>query len=375
MATSLGKRVFGGTLAQRTRWGLLAFAAVALIMPFLLPILADIGVPWISPGFQRKLLTEAFIFAIFATAFNLLYGYTGLLSFGHAMFVAVAGYAVAKIIQGVAPALGFGDLFGGIAPFATWLLAIVVATLIAAILAVFIGFLAVRLEEIYFALITLSFSMAIWVIANQDIMGSLLEAIGWGNGNFTNGSDGLTFTMGDINLFGWEFALVDIINPIAYYYLVLIVFAVAMYSMWRIVKSPFGATCLAIRENPERARALGVNVTRHQWMTFIISGALSGLAGAMLIPLLSNVNPQYAYWTFSAQPVLMTVIGGAYAFTGPLIGAFAYEYLRWIISQFAILEAYWQFSFGVLLLIVVLYFPNGVHGGLSRLWAWMQDRR
>jgi branched-chain amino acid transport system permease protein len=290
------------------------------------------------------------------------------------MFVAVAGYTVAKVVQVVAPALGFGDIFGGIATFATWLLALILATLLATLLAVGVGFLAVRLEEIYFALITLSFSMAVWVIANQDIIGSLQEALGFGGGTFTNGSDGLTFIMGDINLFGWKFTLVDIVNPIAYYYLTLIVFALAMYAMWRVVNSPFGATCKAIRENPQRAEALGINVSRHQWMTFIISGAFSGLAGAVLIPLLSNVNPQFAYWTFSAEPVLMTVIGGPYAFIGPLLGAFAYEYLRWIISQFAFLEAYWQFSFGVLLLIVVLFFPNGVHGGVSRLGSWIRER-
>lgn len=375
MRNSIVNRVFGGAVGKRTLIGLGVFTVIALLAPYLLPILSDIGVPWISPSFQRKLLATAFIFAIFATAFNLLYGYTGLLSFGHAMFVAVAGYTVAKVVQRVAPALGFGDMFGGLATFATWFLALLLATLLATLLAIGIGFLAVQLEEIYFALITLSFSMAIWVIANQDILGSLLEALGYGSGVFTNGSDGLTFVMGDVNLLGWKFTLVDIVNPIAYYYLTLIVFALAMYGMWRIVNSPFGATCKAIRENPQRAEALGINVTRHQWMTFIISGAFSGLAGAVLIPLLSNVNPQYAYWTFSAQPVLMTIIGGAYAFTGPLVGAFAYEYLRWFISQFAILEAYWQFSFGVLLLIVVLFFPNGVHGGLSRLWSWIQEQR
>jgi branched-chain amino acid transport system permease protein len=324
-----------------------------------------VAAPFVLGGFQTSLLTETLAFVLFATAFNLLYGYTGLLSFGHAMFVAAAGYTVAKVIQVLAPALGFPELFGGASPLATWIFALVLGVLIATLLAVFIGFLSVRLEEIYFAIITLAFSMAIYVIVLQDTIGSLLGQ------NITNGSDGLTFTMGDVDLFGWEFQLVDIINPFAYYFLTLIVVSLGMYGLWRIVRSPFGMVCTAIRENPERARSLGINVTFHQWIAFIVSGAFSGLAGAVLIPLFTNVNPQYAYWTFSAEPVIMTVIGGPYAFLGPVVGAFTYEYLRWFISQFPLLEEYWQFSFGVLLLLVVLFFDNGVAGGINRFRAWL----
>jgi len=324
-----------------------------------------VAAPFVLGGFQTSLLTETLAFVLFATAFNLLYGYTGLLSFGHAMFVAAAGYTVAKVIQVLAPALGFPELFGGASPLATWIFALVLGVVVATLLAIFIGFLSVRLEEIYFAIITLAFSMAIYVIVLQDTIGSLLGQ------NITNGSDGLTFTMGDVDLFGWEFQLVDIINPFAYYFLTLIVVSLGMYGLWRIVRSPFGMVCTAIRENPERARSLGINVTFHQWIAFIVSGAFSGLAGAVLIPLFTNVNPQYAYWTFSAEPVIMTVIGGPYAFLGPVVGAFTYEYLRWFISQFPLLEQYWQFSFGVLLLLVVLFFDNGVAGGINRFRAWL----
>jgi branched-chain amino acid transport system permease protein len=107
-------------------------------------------------------------------------------------------------------------------------------------------------------------------------------------------------------------------------------------------------------------------------MTFIISGAFSGLAGGLLISLQGQVNPEaHAHWSFSAVPVLMTVIGGPYSFLGPVFGAFAHEYLRWVIRQFPMLEAYWQLSFGVLLLIVVLFFDNGVAGGVNRLRGWL----
>ena len=340
-------------------------AVAAIVVAALL-----VAAPFVLGGFQTSLLTRTLVFVLFATAFNLLYGYTGLLSFGHAMFVAAAGYTVAKVVQQLAPMLGFPELFGGVSPLATWALAIVLGVVVATLFAVFIGFLSVRLEEIYFAIITLSFSMAIYVIVLQDTIGALLGT------NFSNGSDGLTFVMGRVNLFGWEFRLVDIIDPVAYYFLTLVVVAVGMYALWRIVRSPFGMVCTAIRENPERAEALGINVRYHQWMAFILSGLFSGLAGAVLIPLATNVNPEsHAFWTASAQPVLMTVIGGPYTFLGPAVGAFTYEYLRWAISQFPLLEQYWQFSFGVLLLLVVLFFDNGVAGGLQRLRAWLGTAR
>jgi len=358
MSYEVSERLFAGEDPTRVR---IAGVAVALLLV----------APLALGPFQTGLLAETLAFVVFATAFNLLYGYTGLLSFGHAMFVAVSGYTVAKTVQQVGPALGFPDLFGGASVLATWLLALLLGTVAAFVLAVIIGYLSVRLEEIYFAMITLSFSMAIYVIANQDIVGSVLAAAGVGGGTFTNGSDGLTFLLGDVSLFGLEFRLVDIADPSAYYVATVLVATVAMYALWRIVNSPFGTTCKAIRENPERARALGIDTQYHSWMAFILSGTFSGLAGALLIPLFTNVNPNYAYWTFSAEPVIMTVIGGPYAFLGPLVGAVSYEYLRWAISQFELLEQYWQFSFGVLLLVVVLFFDNGVYGGFERLGAWL----
>ncbi|WP_336134741.1 branched-chain amino acid ABC transporter permease [Natronomonas amylolytica] len=338
--------------------------AVATVVLLLIPLLFQVIFAGGLAGFHISLLTETLIFAIFATAFNLLYGYTGLLSFGHAMFVGVAGYTAAKTFTVLGAYL---DVLGGLAPLGTWALAVVLGIVVAGIFAVFIGYLAVQLEEIYFALITLSFSMAIYAMANQDVPGQVAGALGIGDGNFTNRSDGLTFIPGDVSLLGFEFSLVNLTNPLAYYFLTVFVFVISVYALWRIVKSPFGMVCKAIRENPERARAVGVNVTYHQWMTFIISGLFTGLAGVMLVVLGGNVNPQdHVYWTASAAPVIMTVIGGPLSFIGPIVGAFSYEYIRWAISQFPLLEEYWEFSFGVLLLIVVLFFENGVAGGIDR---------
>ena len=354
--------------AFRERFAQTGTTSIAVIVVAALLLAA----PFFLGGFQTSLLTRTVIFVLFATAFNLLYGYTGLLSFGHAMFVAVAGYSVAKTFGVVAPALGFSGIFGGVTPFVTWLLALVIGVIVATIVAVVIGYLSVRLTEIYFALITLAFSMAIYVVFLQDTIGGLLGAAGIGDGNFSNESDGLTFLLGQMDVFGYQFRLVSLIDPFHYYFLALLVVSIGMYALWRIVRSPFGMVCKAIRENPERARALGVDVTHHQWVTFIISGAFSGLAGALLISLGGSVTPEsHAHWSFSAVPVLMTVIGGPYSFLGPAFGAFAYEYLRWTIRQFPLLEEYWQLSFGLLLLFVVLFLDNGVAGGVNRLRAWL----
>ena len=354
----------------RTAVRLLLEGAPIVVLPIVTVLL--LAMPVALPGFHVSLLAETLLLAVFAAAFNLLYGYTGLLSFGHAMFVAAAGYSVAKVFNVVGPMLSFG----GVTPLVTLLLAIVVGVAVAGIFAVFVGYLAVQLEEIYFALITLSFSMAVYALANQDIPGELLAAVGFGDGGFTNESDGLTFVPGEMNLFGFEFLLVDLTDPMAFYVLTVFVFVFAIYGLWRIVNSPFGMVCSAIRENPERAEAVGVNVTHHRWMTFIVSGLFSGLAGAMLVALGGRVDPQqHAYWTASAEPVVMSVIGGPLSFVGPVVGAFTYKYLRWGISRYPLLEEYWQFSFGVLILVVVLFFDNGVAGGLeagyARLRAWL----
>jgi len=141
-----------------------------------------------------------------------------------------------------------------------------------------------------------------------------------------------------------------------------------MFALWRVVRSPFGTVCTAIRENPERARSVGIDVQRHSWATFVASAVFTGLVGTMWAPLQSSVVPGIGHWTFSATPVLVTVIGGPYSFLGPSVGAFVYEYLRFTIDQYPALAARWQLVFGVILLAVVMFFENGVTGGIRSLW-------
>lgn len=363
------------TVRERVQNGELTALVSVLLVGIVLA-----GAPLFLGPVHTSLLITILLVAIFGTAFNLLYGYTGLLSFGHAMFLAVAAYATAKVFNIVGPMLGFSDLFGGVSVLATFALAVVLGVAVATILAVFVGYLSVQLEEIYFAMITLSFSMAIFVVLLQDITGQLAEIVGLGETGTellaTNGDDGLIISyqaMGEVDLFGLGFTFMNINDYLAFYFVVLSFFAASMYALWRIVRSPFGTVCMAIRENPQRARALGINVTRHSWATFIVSGAFTGLVGTMWAPLQSSVIPGIGHWTFSATPVLVTVIGGPYSFFGPTVGAFVYEYLRWYIDQYPALAARWQLVFGIILLAVVIFFENGVTGGLRSLWNWVRN--
>ncbi|WP_435180097.1 branched-chain amino acid ABC transporter permease [Halorussus sp. AFM4] len=358
------------TVRDRVRDGDLAVVVAGIAV---LALLA--AAPLYLGPVETSLLITMLLIAIFGTAFNLLYGYTGLLSFGHAMFLAVAAYATAKVFNVVGPLLGLEELFGGASVLATFGLAVLVGVAFATLLAVPVGYLSVQLEEIYFAMITLSFSMAVFVMLLQDITGQLADILGLGETAtellVTNGDDGLIVSyraMGEVDLFGWTFTFMNISDYLAFYFVVLAAFLGSMYALWRVVRSPFGRVCLAIRENPERARSLGIDVTRHSWATFVVSAAFTGLVGTMWAPLQSSVVPGIGHWTFSATPVLVTVIGGPYSFLGPTVGSFVYEYIRFTIDQYPALAARWQLVFGVILLAVVMFFENGVTGGIKSLW-------
>lgn len=328
------------TSDTRARTGLLVLAALAVA-------------PLLLPTYQTYVLTEVLVLALFATGFNLLYGYTGLLSFGHAMFYGGAGYALGIFLRDAVPALGLHSM-GGVGPLLAFALAAVVGVGFATLLAIPVGYLSVRLEEIYFAMITLSFSMALYTLALKNV------------GGLTNGSDGITVILGTATLFGFELFLA---GRVTYYYVVLLAVAPAMYVLWRLVNSPFGLVSKALRENAERAGALGVDVHRHQWASFVLSAVFSGIAGVLAVPLHSVVAPGLTHWTTSAEPVIIAVFGGPYSFVGPALGAFAYRYLRWAVTQSPLLEAHWQLVFGTLVALVVLFAKQGVSGGVDTLFA------
>lgn len=338
-ATDTGGRVsrFGSAVADgwtRERFGLLGAVALVLIA--------------FAPPFQVYLFTDFLVVALFALGFNLLYGYTGLLSFGHGLFYAGGAYGIAIVLRDLGPV--FADLVGaGISPLVTFVVGGVVGLALVVAVAVPVGWLSVRLEEIYFALITLAFGMLGYSLIIQDPAG------------LTNGTDGIIVLLGSVDLGGTS---VRIGGRRVYYVVSALVVVAATYGVWRVVNSPFGTVCKAIRESPDRAAALGIDVSHHRWMTFIISAAIVGVAGVLRAGLASVATPGLTHWSTSAIAVIATVIGGATYFSGPIVGAFVFLYIRWAISRFPTLEAYWELFFGVLLIAVVLFFKQGAVGGL-----------
>ena len=341
-ATDTGGRVsqFSSAVAEgwtRERFGLLGAVALILIA--------------FGPPFQVYLFTDFLVVALFALGFNLLYGYTGLLSFGHGLFYAGGAYGIAIVLRDLGPVLA--DVVGaGISPLVTFVLGGVVGLVLVVAVAVPVGWLSVRLEEIYFALITLAFGMLGYSLIIQDPAG------------LTNGTDGVIVLLGTVDLGGMS---VRLGGRRLYYVISALTVVAATYGVWRVVNSPFGTVCKAIRESPDRAAALGIDVRHHRWMTFIVSAAIVGIAGVLRSGLASVASPGLTHWSTSAIAVIATVIGGATYFSGPIVGAFIFLYIRWGISRFPTLEAYWELFFGALLIAVVLFFKQGAVGGLNLL--------
>ncbi|WP_323119476.1 branched-chain amino acid ABC transporter permease [Burkholderia alba] len=235
------------------------------------------------PVFVMKVLC----FALFAAAFNLLIGYTGLLSFGHAMFLATAGYATGYAIQtlGVTPELG-----------------VLAGTAAATLLGLVVGLFAIRRQGIYFAMITLAFAQMVYFIYLQA--------------PFTHGEDGLQGVPR-----GRLFGLLDLSSDLTLYYVVLAVVVLACLFIVRIVHSPFGQVLVAIKENEPRAISLGYDTDRFKLLAFVLSAGLAGLAGSLKVVVLGFETLGDAYWTMSGLVILMTLVGGMGTLFGPLLGA------------------------------------------------------
>jgi branched-chain amino acid transport system permease protein len=281
--------------------------------------------PLILSDFWIFIAIEVLAFSLYAVSFNVLLGYGGMLSFGHAAFFGVGGYAAALLFKkaGLAPALAFALL-----PL--------VAMGAAAASAVIIGFFSVRRSGIYFAMLTFAFQMLLYTIA--------LKATA-----LTGGDDGMT---------GLKPPGV-LAQPLAYYYFALVVVSVALYVLFRLVSSPFGYTLRALRSNARRVQYIGVNVRAHQLATFVITGAFAGLAGAVFALSSGNVFPGWLNWTASATPVVMAVLGGVHTFLGPALGAAVYVVLEVLISGHT---EYWPLAMGVIILLLVLLMPTGLTG-------------
>jgi branched-chain amino acid transport system permease protein len=301
-------------------------------------LLALIVMPFVVPPYQTVLLSYGLVLAIAALGFNLLLGYTGLLSFGHSAYFGVGAYAVAFIVKYLKFESMEAFLLGGI--------------LASGAVAALFGLLCVRYTKIFFGILTMALSQVLWSLAYKFF---------W----VTGGSDGLRVPTPTL-LGGLVRAGSDKFEFLShrYYFYVLAVFVVCVAVMWVIVHSPFGKALQAIRDNETRAEFVGVQVWHYRWVAFLISGIFTGLAGALWVPLNGLTTPDILHWTFSGKMVFFTVLGGFQTFFGPIIGAIIYNYLETYAVGHTV---YWQMVLGIVLVVLVLALPAGVVGTLWRL--------
>ena len=291
-----------------------------------------IVLPAVVPTFYVQLTTEIFVMAIFSVATNLLFGYSGMISFGQAAYYGIGAYTLALLVMklGVPFAVGF-----------------VAAPFVAALFAAAVGFFCVRLTIIYFAMLTLGFAQLLYSIVFQ-----------W-----------VTVTGGDDGLHGVPIpALFHGAN--AYYYFTLAVTLGALLVMWRVVHSPFGYALRAIRDNRERAEFNGLDVRRYQLIAFTIAGFFCGLAGALFVPVNKAVFPNLLFWSKSAEPLFAILLGGIHQFLGPAVGAAIFILLEQSTSKFwyllGVKSVYWPIVMGSVIVILIFTLPRGVAGSLIR---------
>ena len=320
------------------RGSALLLVAIATLSLGLVPILA--------PPFYANLLVPFYGYAIALLGFNLLFGYAGLLSFGHALFLGIGAYAAA-VIAGV----------WGIKEFEAVLVGAALAGLAAALP---LGWLAVRYTGIFFGMLTLAFGM-------------LAHSILFKFYHLTGGDSGMRIPR--MRLFGLEFAAYNKIELLAgpFYYYCLTLSVLAAFLMWRIVRSPFGLHLRSLRDNAQKAEYLGVRVRQFRLAAFTISGIYGAIGGAILGFRTGLADPELVYWTHSGHLVFMTVLGGFSNFLGPVVGALAMTLLQ---DQLQSLTQYWRFVLGAILALVVIFLPRGLAGlasdvglRLGRRWA------
>lgn len=278
-------------------------------------------VPQFAARWVMDLFTEILIYALFALALNLMVGSGGLISFGHAGYFGIGAYAIAIL----------GTKLGW--PFPAVFLAVIVLSGAAAGI---IGFFSVRLSSIFLSMLTLAFAQFIWALAHE-----------WKT--VTNGDDGF------LNLARPEFAL----SRPSFYYFVLGTVVAGAGVLWIVVHSPFGRILVSTRENPLRAEFMGVDVKKVQVIAFVISGIFSGIAGALFALFNRSVFPAIAWWSESAEVLIMTILGGMNSFFGPVAGAGVLLFLEREITQYT---QYWPTVLGLILVVVLFAFPDGLAG-------------
>lgn len=297
-------------------------------------LLVFLVIPYLVPGniISTALATEIMISGLFALGFNLLLGYTGILSFGHAAYFGLGCYACGISIR------DFGlSVWGGL----------LVSILTGVVLAAIIGAIAIRKRGVYFAMISMAIAQMFYFMALSPMK------------RYTGGEDGLKF-IPKLSL-SFPFA-VDLQSPIPLYYFVYVIVGISILAIWRILNSPFGRLLQAIRENEERTIASGYNVTMAKFVSLVFSGLFSSLAGGLFCIYLGYGPLQTLYWLTSGTILLMTILGGMHTFIGPVVGVGVFLYaqnkLSWIMER-------WELVVGILFMALILIFPEGIVGTIK----------
>ena len=310
-----------GVISGRVPWTLIVFLVMATV-------------PWIGSRYDTFLAGQITIDALFAVSLNLLLGTTGLVSFGHVAYFGVGAYVCGILMK----------TYG--VPF---VVAFPAAGVGSALFALVSGYFCVRLMKLYFAMLTLAFSQIIWAIAYK-----------W---NAVTGGDNGLPEIPYPNL-DWISAIPgcgDLSIGARFYLLTLALVGVSLAVLHMVVRSPFGRMLTTIRDNPERAAFIGLNVRAYQLAAFVVAGSFAGLAGALYGIFSRGVFTDYVFWSKSAEVVIMAILGGINFFWGPPVGALA---LVWLNQQITDYTQYWPFVLGSLLLILLFGFPGGLVGGL-----------
>ncbi|MCW5749697.1 MAG: branched-chain amino acid ABC transporter permease [Alphaproteobacteria bacterium] len=305
-------------------------AALILVLLALLPLFAEL----LASPFLVTLFTRMLIYAIAATSLNLILGYGGMVSFGHAMYIGIGGYVV-----------GIMASHGVHAGWLQWPLAIAISALFALV----IGALCLRTRGVYFIMITLAFAQMVY------FMGVGLEEYG--------GDDGLTIY--NRSSFG---SLLNLSDKRVFYYVCLVLLVGALYLVHRLVQSRFGMVLRGSRSNDRRMQAIGFPTYRYRLTGFVIAGMICGLSGALMANHNEFVSPAMMHWVQSGDLIVMVVLGGMGTATGPLFGALAFLLVEYLLSR---ITEYWQIIFGPLLILVVLF----ARGGIGSLFDMLEGRR
>ena len=304
-------------IAFVTRHRVLAVVAFLLLFPLIMPYSA--------------LAVNVLIFGLFAVGLNVLFGYTGLLSFGHAAFLGVGGY-----LTGISM-LSFGW---------PWWLALPLGVVASAFVGLLMGWLAIRSRGIYFSMVTLALAQCVYFI--------FYKAERWTGGE--NGLRGIKIE--PVQFAGLTF---DLLNPLTKYYFILAFVALALWFVSRLLASPFGAVMETIRENEKRAAACGYDVARSKLLAFVLSAAICGLAGGLRAIHLSIVPIDSLHYLTSGQAIMMCLLGGMGTFFGPFVGAAAFLLIEEGATN---VTKHWQLATGVVFIVFVLFFPKGIWGSL-----------